>query len=177
MENKNRVRRFSFNLHHNLEKQITLEKIINDFTNGWNIDYMIVGQEKTKENEVDHLQGYIEFTNPSTWEQVRERFIGLYGYVSDLQISIGDAESNFRYCSKSGDYKEYGSRTIKIKQDDIAVNVITLMRSGLDLITIMAENKNYCSYIIRNYRNLQVIEKEIRYERKGIAVDNSDLPF
>jgi hypothetical protein len=177
MENKNRVRRFTFNLHYNLEKGITLDRIIHDFSNGWNIDYMVVGQENTNEKNINHIQGYIEFVNATTWDQCRERFISLYGFVSDLQVSKADQESNYNYCSKSGNFKEYGTRSIKLRIDDVAVNVITLLRNGITLVDIMTENKGYSMFIIKNYRNLQVIEKEIKYERKGINIEPKDLPF
>lgn len=177
MEDKQRIRRFSFNMHHNIEKGITLEKFISDFSNGWNCDYIIVGQEKTEENNIDHIQGYIEFTNATTWEQCRQRFISLYGYVSEIKKSIADAESNFKYCSKSGNFLEYGSRTIRLKMEDVAINVVSLLRSGMDLLSIMVDNKSYTQWIIKNYKNLQAIEKEIRYERKGISIENKDLPF
>jgi hypothetical protein len=73
MENKDRLRRFTFNLHDWDIKGITKENLIEHFTNGWAVDYMIVGEELTPTGNTPHLQGYIEFRHPATWEQVRER--------------------------------------------------------------------------------------------------------
>jgi len=171
-----RVRRFSFNIHNYKEKGYTAERLVKEFTDSWKIDYMVVGEEQTKENQIDHLQGYVEFSSPSTWEQVRERFISTIGYVSDLQISKGDSESNFKYCSKAGAYKEYGSRSLVLKTEDISVNVIALLMQGYSLVEIMVNNKNYTNYIIRNYPNLFKIQLDL-YNQRKINVDDKDLPF
>lgn len=171
-----RVRRFSFNIHNYQEKGYTAERLVKEFSDSWKIDYMIVGQEITQENQIHHLQGYVEFSSPTTWEQVRQRFVSTIGYVSDLQISKGDGESNYKYCSKSGTYTEYGSRSIIIKTDDIAVNVVSLLTQGYLLTEIMLNNKNYTHYIIRNYPNLFKIQLDLHTNRK-VNVDDKDLPF
>ncbi len=171
-----RVRRFSFNIHNYQEKGYSHERLLQEFTNSWKIDYMIVGQEITEENKVQHLQGYVEFSSPCTWEQVRERFISTIGYVSDLQVSKGDAESNFKYCSKSNDYKEYGTRSLRVNNEDIAVNVISLITQGYLLAEIMINNKNYTHYIVKNYPNLFKIQLDLHTARK-IKMDDKDLPF
>jgi hypothetical protein len=171
-----RVRRFTFNIHNYQDKGYTHEKLIQEFSNSWKIDYMVVGQEITQENQIPHLQGYIEFTSPATWEQVRERFISTIGYVSDLQISKADAESNFKYCTKSNDYKEYGNRSLKVHIEDIAVNVIALLLQGYSLPEVMINNKNYTHYIVRNYPNLLKISMDL-YSSKKIELEDKDLPF
>jgi hypothetical protein len=171
-----RVRRFSFNIHNYQDKGYSHERLLNEFISSWKIDYMIVGQEITEENKIPHLQGYIEFSSPTTWEQVMERFKSTIGYVSDLQKSKADAESNFKYCSKSNDYKEYGSRTSKVHIDDISVNVIALMIQGYSLAEIMINNKMYTNYIIRNYPNLTKIYLDL-YSSKKINTNDEDLPF
>jgi hypothetical protein len=171
-----RVRRFSFNIHNYQEKGYSHERLISEFTNSWKIDYMVVGQEITEENKIPHLQGYIEFSSPTTWEQVRERFLSTIGYVSDLQISKADAESNFKYCTKSNDYKEFGSKSLKVHTEDIAVNVIALITQGYSLGEIMLNNKTYTNYIIRNYPNLIKVQLDLHTQRK-INVDDKDLPF
>ena len=171
-----RIRRFTFNIHNYQEKGYSHEKLIQVITNSWKVDYMVVGQEITKDNNIPHLQGYIEFSSPATWEQVRERFISTIGYISDLQVSKADAESNFKYCTKSNDYKEYGTRSIKVHQEDIAVNVIQLLTQGNSLAEIMLNNKTYTNYIIRNYPNLMKIQLDLHVGGK-INIDEKDLPF
>jgi hypothetical protein len=171
-----RVRRFSFNIHNYQEKGYTHEKLIQEFTNSWKIDYMVVGQEITNENKIPHLQGYIEFSSPTTWQQVKERFNSTIGYVSDLQVSKADAESNFKYCTKSNDYKEYGSKSLKIHTEDIAVNVIALITQGYSLPEIMLNNKLYTNYIVRNYPNLFKIQLDL-HNAKKVNIDEKELPF
>lgn len=171
-----RVRRYSFNIHNYQEKGYSAQRLVKEFSDAWKIDYMIVGEEITQENQIKHLQGYVEFSSPTTWEQVRQRFVSTIGYVSDLQVSKGDGESNFKYCSKSGTYTEYGSRSQNIKTEDIAINVIQLLTQGYSLSEIMINNKNYTHYVIRNYPNLFKIQLDL-YNSQKINVDDNDLPF
>jgi hypothetical protein len=171
-----RVRRFSFNIHNYQEKEYSHERLISEFTNSWKIDYMVVGEEITEENKIPHLQGYVEFSSPATWEQVRERFISTIGYVSDLQVSKADAESNFKYCTKSNNFKEYGNKSLRLNTDDISVNIIALLTQGYSLPEIMINNKLYTNYIVRNYPNLFKIQLDLHNQRK-INVDDKDLPF
>jgi hypothetical protein len=174
--NLTRVRRFSFNIHKYKEKGYSHQKLLDEFVSGWKIDYMVVGQEKT-ELGIEHLQGYIEFQNATTWQQVKERFESTIGYVSDLQISKGDAESNYKYCSKSNDFVQHGSYNKTLSVDDIAANTISLLQQGIDLIDIMATNKLYAPYIIRNYKNLSQIQNDMSMNFQLEQAENKDLPF
>jgi hypothetical protein len=174
--NSSRVRRFSFNIHHFREKGYTHQKLLDEFSNGWKIDYMIIGHEKTEQG-IEHLQGYIEFQNATTWQQVKERFESTIGYVSDLQISKGDAESNYKYCSKSNDFVQYGSYNKALSVEDIAANTISLLQQGMDLIDIMATNKLYAPYIVRNFKNLNHIANEMSIKKHFEETEEKDLPF
>ena len=171
-----RVRRFSFNIHNYQEKNYSHQKLIQEFTNSWKIDYMVVGEEITETNNIPHLQGYVEFSSPATWEQVRERFISTIGYVSDLQISKADAQSNYKYCTKSNNFKEHGTRSLRLNTDDISVNIISLIQQGYSIAEIMLNNKLYTNYIVRNYPNLFKIQLDMHNQRK-INIDDKDLPF
>jgi hypothetical protein len=175
MDNE-RIRRFSFNIHNYKQKDYSSQKLVNEFTNGWKIDYMIVGEEVT-ENGIEHLQGYVEFANATTWEQVRQRFISTIGYVSDLKKSIADGLSNQKYCSKGQNVIEYGVLNKRTAVEDLASNIISLLSQGLSLLEIMATNKLLCPYIIRNYTNLFKIYTDIRSTGNIIPVEEKDLPF
>jgi hypothetical protein len=179
-----RVRRYSFNIHNYQEltfneQPINKDTLIQLFTNMWKIDYMIVGQETTNENNIPHLQGYIEFTNVADWQQVHQRFISTIGRVSDLQISKGDAQSNYNYCSKSNDYQTYGTLSQSLKIEDIATNVVQLLTQGLKLSEIILANKEYSTYIVRNYHNLQKIQSDLHMSGQisQDQIENGDLPW
>jgi hypothetical protein len=180
MEKKDKTdrnRRFTFNVHNYQEKGYSSQKLLEEFTNSWKVDYMIVGEEITEENKIPHLQGYIEFSNATTWEQVRHRFISTIGYVSDLALSKADGLSNQKYCSKGNNVVEYGILNKRQAVEDTSSNVISLITQGYDLIEIMAMNKLLCPYIIRNYTNLFKIYTDIRSSRKIEPVEEKDLPF
>ena len=67
--------------------------------------YCVVGKE-VGESGTLHLQGYVYFSTFKSFRQVQEMFpCGIH-----VENSKGDSLSNFKYCSKDGDYFEAGVR-------------------------------------------------------------------
>lgn len=153
-----RLRRFVFTLHNYDTENWTKQTLIQTITTKWKIDYMIIGQEITQDNQIPHYQGYIEFTNPTTIRQVILRFSTITQLKPHIEDAKGDAQSNYRYCSKSNDFAQYGNiNTTKLKTDDIATNVMRLMVQGLNPINIGHDYPEYSLFIIKNFKNLMDI--------------------
>lgn len=76
-------------------------------------EYLIYGKEKG-ENETPHLQGYVRFGNQRHFNFVK-------GYISRAHIepAKGSPQQNFEYCSKQGDFVEFGERPKQGKRNDI----------------------------------------------------------
>lgn len=64
---------------------------------------MIIGKE-VGDQGVPHLQGYVVFKNQTYQRTLRSRLACWW------QPARGEADENFEYCSKDGDYVERGER-------------------------------------------------------------------
>lgn len=59
---------------------------------------------ETGECGTPHLQGYVRFKNPRAFSTVRTDLLGAH-----VEPARGSAQSNFEYCSKGGDYRQFGN--------------------------------------------------------------------
>lgn len=64
--------------------------------------YMIIGFEKGQKG-TPHIQGYIQFYQPKTFNSVKAHMIHAH-----IEVAKGNPQQNIRYCSKDGVWFEYG---------------------------------------------------------------------
>lgn len=97
------------------------------------IIYMIVGKEICPDTNREHIQGYVHFKTPTRFSTVKT-------YFKDNTLHIepckGNHEDNVTYCSKDGNYKEYGSVPAQGKRNDIT--------------KALSQNKNLNQFIKNN---------------------------
>lgn len=84
--------------------------------------YICYGLEVSTETELKHIQGYIEFHQA-------QRFFHLHSYIKllrrgkeikfHIEIANGTAEQNKKYCSKDGDFYEFGEPSYQGKRTDM----------------------------------------------------------
>lgn len=69
------------------------------------VDYLVFGRENAPTTGTPHLQGYLRFNR-------RSRFGVVQALLPQCHIvrANGSPQQNFEYCSKDGDYTEYGTR-------------------------------------------------------------------
>ena len=66
--------------------------------------YLCYGREVCPSTGTPHLQGFLILGNPSTASAIRKRMPGVH-----VECSKGSPIHNRDYCSKGGDFKEYGT--------------------------------------------------------------------
>lgn len=121
--------------------------------------YAIFGRE-VGEQGTPHLQGYIRFARPYRFATVKDR------YLSGCHVSVarGSARQNREYCSKSGDFEEFGELTDtsseRASRDELAVAFGTDARDGRRGIVRFAEEHpgTYAfsgHTLLRNFWSLQ----------------------
>jgi len=66
-------------------------------------EYLVIGFE-VGDSGTPHIQGYIYFKNPRMLKGVRNLMPRAH-----LLVSRGTALQNLKYCSKSGDFYEFGT--------------------------------------------------------------------
>lgn len=83
------------------------------------VEYCVYGKELAPKTGTPHLQGYLELFNASTLKRVKT----YVGKTAHLEAAKGSQESNYKYCTKEGEFVEIGTRRQKAqgKRNDIAL--------------------------------------------------------
>lgn len=75
--------------------------------------YQIIGKE-VGESGTNHLQGYLSFDNPRSFNAIRKICPRWH-----LEIARGSPQDNYEYCTKEGNYEEFGERPEQGKRTDL----------------------------------------------------------
>lgn len=67
--------------------------------------YAIFGKEVGKQG-TPHIQGYAVFRNAISFKGAKT----LFGDRSHVQVAQGSEQDNFDYCSKDGDFEQFGGK-------------------------------------------------------------------
>ena len=86
---QDRSRRWCFTINNYTEDDISSLKALDK------INFLIAGKEVGEEKGTPHLQGYVEYTNKKSINQVRKE---IRGHIS---IAQGNKKQNIEYCSKT----------------------------------------------------------------------------
>jgi hypothetical protein len=159
MNNKQekRVRRWVITLNNpTMDKENYLDHIMKQ-----EVIYAIVAQEYGDDKKTKHFQCYIEYKNPATFSQMKERMPGAH-----IEQAIAHGSKNRNYCIKQNDYVEHGIvADPKMSIDEIAYDVIGYLTQGIKLLKIIELCPQYSQYIVRNWRALSDIQTEITLKR------------
>lgn len=68
-------------------------------------NYMIVGFEEAPDTGTPHFQGYVNLKQPHTFSFMKKRMP-----TAHIEATEGTSDQNITYCSKGGDFWEYGER-------------------------------------------------------------------
>ena len=115
--------------------------------------YLCYGKEVAPTTQTKHLQGYVYFENAKTFSKIQK----ILPKGSHIEVAKGSALENKTYCSKDGDFKEFGSIPAQGKRNDInVVKEEILSGSGMKEIIEIASN----------YQTLKTAELLLKYKEK-----------
>lgn len=122
--------------------------------------YGIIGHE-VGENGTPHLQCYLYYTNQT--ERGMDRWASILGSNRyHIEIARGTPTENKRYCSKEGNFTEYG--ILPVSQNDRWKDAVDILKEGglvRDLIVSHPQIGVTC------YKNLKEIRNEFVKERSS----------
>lgn len=106
-ENKLRTRRWVFTLNNPTGE---INELIESLTSKVSVRYVVIGVEYVLTTGTLHWQGFIEFENAATFNQVKTRFEGAH-----IEPVKGSNSQNRDYCMKGNDFVEYGTLFIRVQ--------------------------------------------------------------
>jgi len=120
--------------------------------------YAIIGRE-VGEQGTPHLQGYVMFTRAYRFATIKDRFLPR----CHIEVAAGSTDRNYDYCSKGGDFREFGERPAKGKRsrDELGTyfseRLVTNRGRGLDEFAAEHPGVWYFSghNMLRNHMTLQ----------------------
>lgn len=108
-------------------------EVAHAYENG--IKYMVYGKE-VGESGTPHLQGYVHFTSkvvrPVKWFKGRAHW----------EVAKASGQKNYEYCTKDGDFVEFGTLTTQGKRTDLQ-RTRDLMDEGLTNAEIIRESTSW----------------------------------
>lgn len=99
-------RNFTFTVNNYAEGSIEALKAIALFK------YVVVGKEKGEE-ETPHLQGYAQCVKKTSATKINEAIEQACGNKPHTERARGNWQQNYDYCTKDGDFEEWGEATKK----------------------------------------------------------------
>lgn len=117
-------------------------------------DYLIFGFEEGEKN-TPHIQGYVHFDSPKRRTEVAKHLPRAH-----IEVARGSADQNYTYCSKSGDFYEFGKRPKQGKRVDI-IKIKDMLINGESMETIMLNHPlEYVRYFKGLERMKNIINKK-----------------
>lgn len=128
MSNNNaNVRARAWCFTHNNYDELSLEHI-RSLLKTPKVRYAIFGHE-VGESGTPHLQGYVSFKNAQPFDRMQKAFIRCH-----LSPAKGNEKQNYEYCSKDGEFEEFGERSKQGKRTDLSEAIETLKTGSLTTV-------------------------------------------
>lgn len=125
----------------------------------------VVSCEEMGESGTKHIHAFIIYENAISLKSIKKHFPRAH-----LEVCRGDNISNRLYVVKDDtEYYESGEMPIASPSDrkhDEATEVVRLLNEGVEVSAIMLEYPALSDYVVRNYRSLKEIEKDLSYLRR-----------
>lgn len=125
----------------------------------------VVACEEMGEKGTKHIHAFVIYKNAISLRSIKKHFPRAH-----LECCIGSNISNRAYVVKDDEnFYESGSMPLaseSARKRDDATEVVKLLSDGVPLESVMMEYPSLCDYVVRNYRSLKEIEKDLGYRRR-----------
>jgi len=126
--------------------------------------YVVSCSEKGAKG-TEHIHAFIIYAN-----SIRLTSIKKYFPRAHLERCLGSNVQNRAYVVKD-DKKAFESGKMPLanesnRKEDVAKEVVELLSNGEPLESIMLDYPTLCDYVVRNYRSLKEIEKDLGYRTR-----------
>lgn len=156
-----RTRRWCFTINN---PEATKDEVLKSLQERASVRYAIIGREVGEVTETEHLQGFVEFENAATFEQMKARLPRAH-----IEQALGSNRQNRAYCAKGGDFVEVGSLVHRVQTSQEAQEVVRLIiEEGYNPLTLAVEYQEYSAYIVNHFHALQAMHREAYRLRLGV---------
>lgn len=151
---KVRTRRWVFTLNN---PEVSKEELLEMIKERAATRYVVIGEEVAPTTCTLHYQGFVEYENAATFEQLKARLP-----LAHIERAKGSNQQNKAYCTKDNNFVEDGKLVQRTQQGEAAISVLTLLQEGSTLIDIATQYQELATYCVKNWRNLKDIETELK---------------
>lgn len=118
--------------------------------------YIIIGFEEG-ENETPHIQGYVQFHNSTAWSTIKRMIPRAH-----IEPAKGTPAQNIKYCSKDGEFYEFGDRPTNgaehgHKSKELTEKIVAALEDPLNNVQI-----------VRQYGNAYQHAKQLALKQKKV---------
>ena len=152
-ENNTRTRRWVFTLNNPTGE---IKEFIETLTSRVALRYVVIGKEFAPTTGTLHWQGFVEFENPATFNQVKKRIEGAH-----VEPAKGSNRQNRDYCTKCNDFVEHGTLLTRVQTSEQASEVVQLIIDGMSPSEIAVKYQALSAYVVNHYRALRDMYDDI----------------
>lgn len=98
--------------------------------------YYVYGRETAPTTGTEHIQGYFHFNTPMCFSKLKRLLPGVH-----FQKANGTETQNYRYCTKSGNFEEYGTRRTQGQRSDLELAVQDLVDNKQGIREVAAAHR------------------------------------
>lgn len=133
--------------------------------------YVVVGREKGDETQTPHLQGYAQCKKKTSANKINEAIKTACGNGPFTERAKGDWQSNYEYCTKGGDFEEWGEPTKKSGERSDIKRFLKAAESSTALDLAREYPREFAKYhrAAEIVRGESVKDKELRELRERMA--------
>lgn len=134
MEDKTSLKTFCITLNN-----YTVEELEHAREYASTVKYAIIGREKG-EGGTPHLQAYFNLKSPTKFRVIKKRFPRAH-----IEKAKGDAAQNKAYCSKEGQFEEFGVMPSKVGERTELDDFKDAVKRGITHNQALEEHSNVCA--------------------------------